>query len=490
MGFFMNPLRMTQLCHVTLEHYSLILLKEKSHRSCYFSLFLYRETSFLINGKRSLPFSFSLSCMAFFFSNDKRNCFFWFDFYLLIFLYIKKVSSMWWVLWWSIYHSAFLFYTMITETTPLNTSSLASEIIEEHETTTHHHYTSPPSLITENSDDPKHLRMRIQEILEDKAIPASQKPHRIQALMSQRKTIMETAVAAEEEKEEEEEETGSFNELLSEITTIKEYNGDDLGCKHYKCGVKVKAPCCRKWYVCRLCHDEVESHTMDRYAITQIICMHCSHMQSATQICVQCNTKLAHYYCDMCKLWDNDPSKDIYHCNDCKLCRRGKGLDIDYYHCKTCQTCISTTMKDNHRCIERLLDCNCPICGEYLFTSRDSVGFMACGHPIHLQCIIQHASKSYRCPICFQTIADTTLLFQRMDEALKQQPMPPEFAGFTAQVLCNDCHKESRVPYHFLYHKCLNCRSFNTRVLNTMSPQNSSVHTHDTLEDVPLDEDY
>ena len=35
-----------------------------------------------------------------------------------------------------------------------------------------------------------------------------------------------------------------------------------------------------------------------------------------------------------CKLWDDDPHKSIYHCNDCGICRIGKGLGKDFFHCK------------------------------------------------------------------------------------------------------------------------------------------------------------
>jgi hypothetical protein len=35
-----------------------------------------------------------------------------------------------------------------------------------------------------------------------------------------------------------------------------------------------------------------------------------------------------------CKLWDDDPEKSIYHCNDCGICRIGQGLGKDFFHCK------------------------------------------------------------------------------------------------------------------------------------------------------------
>lgn len=108
-----------------------------------------------------------------------------------------------------------------------------------------------------------------------------------------------------------------------------------------------------------------------------MLCMLCSTLQPAAKNCNNCKEEMARYYCDKCKLWDNHPEKSIYHCDDCGICRQGKGLGEDYFHCKTCNICLSTTMK-NHKCIERNLECDCPICGEYMFTSTSTVIFMVC----------------------------------------------------------------------------------------------------------------
>ena len=35
----------------------------------------------------------------------------------------------------------------------------------------------------------------------------------------------------------------------------------------------------------------------------------------------------------------------------------------------------------------------------------------------------------------------------------------------TQRVACNDCGEESVAPFHFVYHACAACRSYNTRVL-------------------------
>jgi hypothetical protein len=65
-----------------------------------------------------------------------------------------------------------------------------------------------------------------------------------------------------------------------------------------------------------------------------MLCMLCGHAQPAAQYCKQCGELAAQYYCAACKLWDNDASKSIYHCNDCGICRVGKGIGKDFFHCK------------------------------------------------------------------------------------------------------------------------------------------------------------
>jgi uncharacterized CHY-type Zn-finger protein len=107
-----------------------------------------------------------------------------------------------------------------------------------------------------------------------------------------------------------------------------------LGCQHYKRNVKLQCSTCDRWYTCRLCHDEVEDHVLIRHATNNMLCMLCGCAQRAGEFCVECGERSAWYYCGVCKLWDNDANKSIYHCNDCGICRIGRGLGKDFFHCK------------------------------------------------------------------------------------------------------------------------------------------------------------
>ena len=43
--------------------------------------------------------------------------------------------------------------------------------------------------------------------------------------------------------------------------------------------------------------------------------------------------------------------------------------------------------------------------------------------------------------------------------------VPDALRGKTQKVSCNDCGKESDAKFHFVYHACAHCRSYNTSVL-------------------------
>lgn len=123
-------------------------------------------------------------------------------------------------------------------------------------------------------------------------------------------------------------------ETVDEDMDTEELAMVTLGCVHYHRNVKLECYTCKKWYTCRFCHDEVEDHALIRRDTENMLCMLCGHPQPAGQICRQCDEQAAQYYCEICKLWDNDGKKSIYHCDDCGICRIGQGLGKDFFHCQ------------------------------------------------------------------------------------------------------------------------------------------------------------
>jgi len=128
------------------------------------------------------------------------------------------------------------------------------------------------------------------------------------------------------------------------VTQLTESTGDArdveiaeeriLGCEHYRRNVKLQCSTCSRWYTCRFCHDNVEDHNLIRKDTRNMLCMFCGTAQKAGQVCVSCEAPAARYYCDICKLWNDDPDKPCYHCNDCGICRIGRGIGKDFFHCK------------------------------------------------------------------------------------------------------------------------------------------------------------
>ncbi|CAN0460795.1 unnamed protein product, partial [Hapterophycus canaliculatus] len=91
------------------------------------------------------------------------------------------------------------------------------------------------------------------------------------------------------------------------------------------------------------------------------------------------------YFCAICRLFDDAPDKDIYHCPYCNICRLGKGLGVDFFHCMTCNACVSSKTPD-HPCLSKSVESDCPICNTSIFTSTSQVKGLRCGHFMHLAC--------------------------------------------------------------------------------------------------------
>lgn len=237
---------------------------------------------------------------------------------------------------------------------------------------------------------------------------------------------------------------------------------DGLGCVHYRRNCKVQCIECQKFYPCRLCHDDVESHNLPRRETKYMLCMLCDKVSRAGQFCGNCHEEMAAYFCTVCNLWSDDPEKSIFHCDDCGICRIGAGIGIDTIHCQKCGICMNIELADNHPCIEQSANSNCPICLEYLFNSTNVLMFMSCGHPIHQLCYESYVTANYKCPICFKSIIDTSAIFRAIDNEVAREILPSELRDLRVDILCNDCRARSRVPFHVAGLKCQTCHSYNT----------------------------
>lgn len=246
-----------------------------------------------------------------------------------------------------------------------------------------------------------------------------------------------------------------------------------LGCSHYQTNCKIECPTCFKWYTCRFCHDsQTTDHKLIRNEVKHILCMYCHTPQIPdSNFCVNCEQELANYFCGKCILYDNDQTKDIYHCDKCGICRLGLGLEKDYFHCDTCNTCLSIDLKGHHKCLSDVTHSNCCICNEDLFSLIHKVVFMKCGHSIHEQCYSKFTKFSSKCPICKKTITNVESQYRLLDVEIAQSPLPEPYDKWRCIISCNDCGGKSNTMYHVLGLKCKYCKSYNTNQLKLIKPE-------------------
>ena len=245
-----------------------------------------------------------------------------------------------------------------------------------------------------------------------------------------------------------------------------------MGCEHYRRRCKLVAPCCGEVFWCRFCHDEVKdmtadpkkNHTLTRQAVREVECGVCGRRQLSAERCVdtECGTVFGAYTCLKCNFFDDVTSKQQYHCDKCGLCRVG-GRD-NFFHCDKCQCCLAANLRNNHTCTEGHIKRNCPICMEYLFTSRSAPIFLNCGHAIHNECFNALLKNNlYRCPVCNKASGDMSAYWERVQAEIDATPMPEEYRNKTVRALCNDCLAKTVTPFHVFGLRCQECSSFNTQ---------------------------
>lgn len=243
---------------------------------------------------------------------------------------------------------------------------------------------------------------------------------------------------------------------MIERTTL--YNG----CKHYKRLCKIIAPCCKKSYHCQVCHDENEKHKVKNDLIKEIICNLCNSKQKISNSCINCKIMFGLYFCKQCVLWCNN-NTDIFHCKVCKFCRVGK--ENLYYHCETCNACIESRLKNIHKHVENTLKSDCPICAEYLFTSRKDSILLRCGHSMHTECYSFYTERSMQCPICMKSMGTMEAYNRRVEKMIKCiEEINRKKGSWTCEVSCYDCGCDSNTNYKYLFNRCPTCESYNTRL--------------------------
>ncbi|KAF7834606.1 zinc finger protein BRUTUS-like isoform X1 [Senna tora] len=266
------------------------------------------------------------------------------------------------------------------------------------------------------------LESEIRKVYRDSTLDPRRKAYLVQNLMTSRwiasQQKLPKAVPGE---------SSNGEEVEGRSPSFRDPERKEFGCEHYKRNCKLRTACCGKLFTCRFCHDNVSDHSMDRKATMEMMCMQCLNIQAVGPICMtpSCNgLSMAKYYCNICKFFDDE--RNVYHCPFCNLCRVGRGLGIDYFHCMKCNCCLGIKSA-SHKCLEKGLEMNCPICCDFLFTSSATVRALPCGHYMHSACFQAYTCSHYTCPICSKSLGDMAVYFGMLDALLAAEELPEEY---------------------------------------------------------------
>ena len=97
---------------------------------------------------------------------------------------------------------------------------------------------------------------------------------------------------------------------------------------------------------------------------------------------------------------------------------------------------------------------------------------------MHSHCFEKWARGSYACPVCRRSVGDMRAYWKMLDALLERDrnnasaaasasalALPPSLASKKQPILCNDCGSKGEASFHFVYHKCGGCGSYNTTLL-------------------------
>ena len=110
--------------------------------------------------------------------------------------------------------------------------------------------------------------------------------------------------------------------------------------------------------------------------ITTVCCNRCYVDQPPSAACTNCNLVFGRTYCEKCLLWTK---LDIFHCEKCGQCRRGKVEEN--FHCDKCEACFNRRSMEFHRCNNiPMTQQKCAICFDALSNSQRRCMILRCGH--------------------------------------------------------------------------------------------------------------
>jgi hypothetical protein len=200
--------------------------------------------------------------------------------------------------------------------------------------------------------------------------------------------------------------------------------------------------------------------------ITNFIC--CNNLSDK---CKKCKIIFSKNFCNICNILRN---KKITHCDYCGKCVYGSKNKL--YHCFKCNSCTSINRIFTHKCIEEKCikekEEDCPICLEKILLESQDCHKLLCNHNLHNKCydeLIKNTNidkKIPRCTLCKKSIVSIKDYEKIFDKKILENPVDNYYKNWKTNISCNDCLIKSKVSYHNIFHKCKNCSSYNTDIIN------------------------
>eukprot|EP00866_Antonospora_locustae_P002308 jgi/Antlo1/2308/185 len=237
---------------------------------------------------------------------------------------------------------------------------------------------------------------------------------------------------------------------------------NENGCPHYRRSCLVICNRCNRTYPCHICHNNMESHHLNRLDITRVLCLHCGSIQGKTAMCMMCKHSLSEYFCEVCCIWAC--RANIFHCKKCGLCRHGSPELFE--HCDRCEACIEKTdVCHNH--VSGGMKNNCPICAESMFDSNKQTVLLRCGHSLHEECYFENIKSSIHCPLCFRLVGDDKEIRNQIKVMMAENVYEISVeGGAESQISCFECGSICTTAQPSLFNACERCGSYNTKIKN------------------------
>ena len=181
-------------------------------------------------------------------------------------------------------------------------------------------------------------------------------------------------------------------------------------CVHYDRRCQLFFPCCETFYPCHMCHNAdgmCDYHCIGSDTCTKVKCNTCSSemtIDEKSKVCNKCNSKMADYFCSVCKLYASDANMP-FHCKECGVCRK---FENDAFHCKSCGVCLEKRHGKDHACRPGFAHEECAICCDDTFSGAV---VLVCSHKFHERCVfrlVEHGQNT--CPICREAFDPKSLL--------------------------------------------------------------------------------